>query len=369
MAPHAPARMYNEKPSSSHECKAKPGALSRLPISTTGDRGPGSPCEKTHGSILTMDPQHHKALAEVLAQSPTDNSVKPPPPPQTTKESPPLQRRPSLDGGAARRAAQDVAAVEATAARIAEERGDGSTTATLRLVSRLLAQDETICRCRGSEVSGGGTTRQGADERFRIRVESRQAAAQMLEAIQLRTATQQAAASPQVVRKVPATVSPVTVKKRSLSHRLLKSKLQGSMAKAAFSSGGKAQATKRFEKHLGARLDAPSCENIPGLENGSSVLCWKNREWVPGHVKAFREKGELDNESDEVLIGELGKDDTSWKWIATTRARGVPLHAIDATRGHLTMTWVVSFSSLRPFGPNRDAPRRYPAAGGRARAL
>ena len=27
------------------------------------------------------------------------------------------------------------------------------------------------------------------------------------------------------------------------------------------------------------------------------------------------------------------------------------LHAIDATRVHLTMTWVVSFSSLRPFGP------------------
>ena len=299
-----------------------------------------------------MDPVHSKALDAVLAQTSTDKVVVPPPPP-ATKERPTLQRRPSLDGGAARRAAQDVAAVETTAERIAEERGYASTTATLRLVSRLLAQDETICRCRGSEVSGGGTTRQGANERFRIRVESRQAAAQMLEAIQLRTATQQAAASPQVVRKVPATVSPVTVKKRSLSHRLLKSKLQGSMAKAAFSSGGKAQATKRFEKHLGARLDAPSCENIPGLENGSSVLCWKNREWVPGHVKAFREKGELDNESDEVLIGELGKDDTSWKWIATTRARGVPLHAIDATRGHLTMTWVVLYSILSEFGPRR----------------
>ena len=29
------------------------------------------------------------------------------------------------------------------------------------------------------------------------------------------------------------------------------------------------------------------------------------------------------------------------------------LHAIDATRVHLTMTWVVSFSILRPFGPSR----------------
>ena len=36
------------------------------------------------------------------------------------------------------------------------------------------------------------------------------------------------------------------------------------------------------------------------------------------------------------------------------------LHFTETTRGHLTMTWVVSFSSLRPFGPrrDRDAPRR-----------
>ena len=33
------------------------------------------------------------------------------------------------------------------------------------------------------------------------------------------------------------------------------------------------------------------------------------------------------------------------------------LHAIDATRVHLTMKWVVSFPSLRPFR-TRDAPRR-----------
>ena len=312
-----------------------------------------------------MDPQHHKALAEVLARtSPTDTKVVPPPPPPSTNERPPLQRRPSLDGGAARQAAADVAAVEATAERIATERGYASTTDTLRLVSRLLAQDETICRCRGSEVSGGGTTRQGANERFKIRVESRQAAAQMLEAIQLRTARQQAQASPQIVRKVPTT-SPVTAppKKRSLSHRLLKSKLQGSMAKAAFSSGGKAQATKRFEKHLGARLDAPSCENVPGLENGASVLCWKNREWVPGRVQAFREKGELDNAEDEVLIGELGKDDTSWKWIPTTRVSRRPVvlwwfHAIDARRLRESRRWVAYFSILNCFGPPRDTTLR-----------
>ena len=41
------------------------------------------------------------------------------------------------------------------------------------------------------------------------------------------------------------------------------------------------------------------------------------------------------------------------------------LHAIDATRVHQTRSWVVSFSILRPFGPNRDAPRR---AGRSARA-
>ena len=41
---------------------------------------------------------------------------------------------------------------------------------------------------------------------------------------------------------------------------------------------------------------------------------------------------------------------------------GVPrwFHFFNTTRGHLTMTWVVYFSSLRPFGPlsTRDAPRR-----------
>ena len=30
------------------------------------------------------------------------------------------------------------------------------------------------------------------------------------------------------------------------------------------------------------------------------------------------------------------------------------LHAIDATRVHQTRSWVVSFSSLRPFGPSRE---------------
>jgi hypothetical protein len=37
------------------------------------------------------------------------------------------------------------------------------------------------------------------------------------------------------------------------------------------------------------------------------------------------------------------------------------LHAINATRVHLTMKWVVCFFILRPFGPNRDAPRRSPS--------
>ena len=38
------------------------------------------------------------------------------------------------------------------------------------------------------------------------------------------------------------------------------------------------------------------------------------------------------------------------------------LHAIDATRVHLTMPWVVSISSLRPFGPRRETamPRADP---------
>ena len=34
-------------------------------------------------------------------------------------------------------------------------------------------------------------------------------------------------------------------------------------------------------------------------------------------------------------------------------------HFINTTRVHQTRSWLVYFSSLRPFGPNRDAPRRY----------
>ena len=38
--------------------------------------------------------------------------------------------------------------------------------------------------------------------------------------------------------------------------------------------------------------------------------------------------------------------------------RRVVLHAIDATRVHLTMKWVVSFLILRPFGPRCSAQVR-----------
>ena len=45
-----------------------------------------------------------------------------------------------------------------------------------------------------------------------------------------------------------------------------------------------------------------------------------------------------------------------------SRRPAVPrrLHAIDATRAHQTRSWLVSFWILRPFVPNRDAPRRSP---------
>ena len=35
------------------------------------------------------------------------------------------------------------------------------------------------------------------------------------------------------------------------------------------------------------------------------------------------------------------------------------LYAIDARRLQERRSWLVFFSSFRPFGPNRDAPRRY----------
>ena len=56
-------------------------------------------------------------------------------------------------------------------------------------------------------------------------------------------------------------------------------------------------------------------------------------------------------------------DDDMYK----TRARGVlsPSYAVDATRGHLTMPWVVSFSILSCFGPRRG--RRGVSEGPRSR--
>ena len=94
---------------------------------------------------------------------------------------------------------------------------------------------------------------------------------------------------------------------------LLKSKPRP-MAKAAFSSGGKAQATKR-SKSPGARLRRPSCENAPDWE-WELGHCAGRTEWVPGHVK-LSEKRELDTPRTRCSLG-AGRDDTSWKWIPVT---------------------------------------------------
>ncbi len=61
---------------------------------------------------------------------------------------------------------------------------------------------------------------------------------------------------------------------------------------------------------------------------------------------------------DIVIIGyarEAMDTETFRKNIVRSRRPAVlrGLHAVDATRGHLTMKWVVSVSILRPFGPRR----------------
>jgi len=82
--------------------------------------------------------------------------------------------------------------------------------------------------------------------------------------------------------------------------------------------------------------------------------------------------GEIDLEEFKVMLKKLKIQMSSAKAVkyfkmCDVRSRRPAvlrrLHAIDATRLHQTRSWVVSFSSLRPFGPNRDAPRRLMTVG------
>jgi hypothetical protein len=77
--------------------------------------------------------------------------------------------------------------------------------------------------------------------------------------------------------------------------------------------------------------------------------------------------GEIDLEEFKVMLKKLKIQMSSAKAVKYFKMCDVRsrrpvvwrrLHAIDATRVHLTMKWVVSLLILRPFGPNRDAPRR-----------
>ena len=66
-------------------------------------------------------------------------------------------------------------------------------------------------------------------------------------------------------------------------------------------------------------------------------------------------KKEIAKEREALKLREQAWRDEVLKMEARSRRPAVLrcLHAIDATRVHLTMTWVVSFSNLRPFGPRR----------------
>ena len=74
------------------------------------------------------------------------------------------------------------------------------------------------------------------------------------------------------------------------------------------------------------------------------------------------------NESALELFGKVDADQLAvYKEVRSRRPAVLRrLHAIDATRFHQTRSWVVSFSILRPFGPNRDAPRRRTSSASRA---
>ena len=73
----------------------------------------------------------------------------------------------------------------------------------------------------------------------------------------------------------------------------------------------------------------------------------------------FLEFQALYPEFDFVFVGDNGQGDA--RAVRSRRPAVLRcLHAVDATRDHLTMKWVVSFLILRPFGPRStgDAPRR-----------
>ena len=70
----------------------------------------------------------------------------------------------------------------------------------------------------------------------------------------------------------------------------------------------------------------------------------------------------------KLIEGPMGVVDVLDEECARPGALAASRLAVPSTRVHLTMTWVVSFLSLRPFGPNRDAPRRWLGAGSRVEA-
>ena len=71
------------------------------------------------------------------------------------------------------------------------------------------------------------------------------------------------------------------------------------------------------------------------------------KEWRTGRILAGID--EIQQELDDQIV----KTQVLTQRLAVLRC----LHAVDATRVHRTMPWVVSFSSLGPFR-DRDAPRR-----------
>ena len=78
----------------------------------------------------------------------------------------------------------------------------------------------------------------------------------------------------------------------------------------------------------------------------------------PGDSRALRKFNRVAR-ANEVLTDDEQRKKLDYYTVRSRRFEVLRrLHAIDATRVHLTMTWVVSFSISRPFGPNRDAPRR-----------
>ena len=130
-----------------------------------------------------------------------------------------------------------------------------------------------------------------------------------------------------------------------------------------------AAATAKFEDKWEKFCGVPDCYTELGLFPNAtkaqirrayrSLSLEFHPDKNPGDSRALRKFNRVAR-ANEVLTDDEQRKKLDYYTVRSRRFEVLRrLHFLGWTRGHLTMPGVVSFSSLRPFGPNRDAPRRF----------